>query len=234
MLRTTGCLANFGFATALLAFALPPIAAQAPAVRVDNNGNVGVGTISPSTPLHVLDSSAGFPQLFTLENTGSDFAGFRLITTGGSIDFNKAGGNTFRLNIVDGDTWELQLNPDGDLTIKGSIFTAGSCSAGCDRVFAPDYDLPTIEEHAEAMWRDSHLPAVGPTEEGQPFNLSDKTGRMLNELEKAHIYIEQLNERLSDLEEQNARLWDEQTRNDELGNRLALLENLMLGESADD
>ena len=63
------------------------------------------------------------------------------------------------------------------------------------------------------MWQNSYLPAVGPTEEGQPFNLSDKTERMLNEMEKAHIYIDQLNvalnekdSRISDLEARLARL----------------------------
>jgi hypothetical protein len=100
------------------------------------------------------------------------------------------------MNIVDGDGFEFQITPNGDLTIGGSIFTAGSCAGGCDRVFAPDYELPTIEEHAEAMSRNGQLPTVGPTEEGQPINLSDKTERMLNGLEKAHIYIYQLNNKL--------------------------------------
>lgn len=40
------------------------------------------------------------------------------------------------------------------------------------------------------MWVHRHLPAVGPTAEGEPFNVTEKSGGMLNELEKAHIYIE--------------------------------------------
>jgi len=182
-------------------------------MHVDALGNVGIGTATPADPLHVQANEAGFPGLFLLENLGSDFAGFRFTTTGGSIDFNKAGGNTFRLNIVDGDTWEMELNPAGDLTIKGEIITAGSCSAGCDRVFSPDYDLPTIEEHAKAMWSNSYLPAVGATKEGEPLNLSVKTERILNELEKAHIYVEQLHvrnialeQRVQELEKQNQRI----------------------------
>jgi hypothetical protein len=49
------------------------------------------------------------------------------------------------------------------------------------------------------MWENSYLPAVGPTQENAPINLSDKTGRMLNELEKAHIYIEQLHNTIKQL-----------------------------------
>jgi hypothetical protein len=50
------------------------------------------------------------------------------------------------------------------------------------------------------MWQKGHLPTVGPTPEDQPINVSDKLGRMLNELEKAHIYIDQLHRRLEALE----------------------------------
>jgi hypothetical protein len=50
------------------------------------------------------------------------------------------------------------------------------------------------------MWQNGHLPNIGPTPEDQPINVSDKLGRMLNELEKAHIYIDQLHRRLEALE----------------------------------
>lgn len=185
-------------------------------------GFVGIGTDTPNSPLHVQDNRAGYPQVFHVENLGSEFAGFRFTTTSGSIDFNKAGGNTFRLNIVDGDTWELQLDADGNLNIKGQIITAGSCSGGCDRVFAPDYELPTIEKHAAAMWSNRYLPEVGATEEGQPFNLSDKTERMLNELEKAHIYIEQLHTRNLSLEQRVIELEQQNQRIEELVMRMVM------------
>lgn len=71
-----------------------------------------------------------------------------------------------------------------------------------------DYDLPSIDQHADQMWKNRHLPAVGPTPENGPFNLSEKVGGMLNELEKAHIYIEQLHARLADAENTIASLRD--------------------------
>jgi hypothetical protein len=46
------------------------------------------------------------------------------------------------------------------------------------------------------MWKNSHLHTVGPTIENATINLSDKTGRMLNHLEKVHIYIEQIDNQL--------------------------------------
>ncbi len=50
------------------------------------------------------------------------------------------------------------------------------------------------------MWENSYLPGVGPTPENAPMNLSRKTGAILNELEKAHIYIAQLDQRSRELE----------------------------------
>jgi hypothetical protein len=47
---------------------------------------------------------------------------------------------------------------------------------------------------------------VGPTPEGFTINLSQKTTGMLNELEKAHIYIEQLHARLQAVEAELAAL----------------------------
>ena len=84
---------------------------------------------------------------------------------------------------------EMSLTAEGDLTIPGQLFTAGSCAAGCDRVFDADYPLPSIPEQAAMMRAKKHLPAVGPTPEDGPFNITAMTGGMLNELEKAHLYI---------------------------------------------
>lgn len=94
----------------------------------------------------------------------------------------------------------MVVEHDGDLVIAGTITTTGSCAGGCDAVFDADYDLPSIEEHAEYMYSNRHLMHVGPTPEEGPFNLSTKVGGMLSELEYAHRYIAQLNERITALE----------------------------------
>ena len=75
----------------------------------------------------------------------------------------------------------------------------------CDAVFDPEYGLESIEEHAAAIWQNRHLPGVAPTPEGKPlsFNVQQRHFGMLNELEKAHIYIERLND---EAKRQNAAL----------------------------
>ena len=95
----------------------------------------------------------------------------------------------------------------GDMTIRGSLFTGGpSCGAGCDAVLGPDFTVESIEEHAAAMWSAGFLPAIGATLPNEPINMTEKMGGVLNELEKAHIYIEQLHQELAQQKEQLQRL----------------------------
>ncbi|WP_052700747.1 hypothetical protein [Methylocucumis oryzae] len=181
-------------------------------LAIAESGNVGLGTISPSAKLHL--SSASDTNKVLVENTSQTQAARELIklsNNGGSYItmYNKAtnqswyfthensAGTSFNITHDTTAGAALRLTTAGNLRIKGTLTTAGSCSGGCDIVFSKDYKLPSIEEHAEQMWQNSYLPAVGQTKEGEPFNISEKTGAMLNELEKAHIYIAQLNQKLA-------------------------------------
>ena len=73
-----------------------------------------------------------------------------------------------------------------------------------DFVFESVYDLESIEEHATFMWTNKHLPAMGPGEyddEGMArFELGRHQVGLLEELEKAHIYIDQLHNRVQQQE----------------------------------
>ena len=94
-------------------------------------------------------------------------------------------------------------SPKGKLDVNGAIFQRGS-QLHADYVFEPTYRLETIDEHAKYMWEHKHLRAI-------PKARIDESGMeivevgahrkgIVEELEKAHIYIEQLEVRLSKLE----------------------------------
>jgi hypothetical protein len=76
------------------------------------------------------------------------------------------------------------------------------------------------------MWENRHLPAVGPTPEGTPiaFNVHQRHFGVLNELEKAHIYIERLHERVKTGEAEASR---KDVRIADLEQRLARLESAL-------
>jgi len=181
-------------------------------IFIDVDGDVGMGTSSPTGALHVSRSTGGAAEMFRMTNNGGTYVSFENTTSGDTWFFTHENAGDGRF-IIDTDAVagpEFALEEDGDLTIAGRIFTVGgSCGGGCDAVFDPNNDLRTIEEHAALMWANSHLPAVGPTpEHAAVINLTEKTGGILNELEMAHIYIEQLNSKIKELELAVAELKD--------------------------
>lgn len=98
---------------------------------------------------------------------------------------------------------------EASLTVFGPIYQRYNL-IHADYVFAPDYELESIEEHADYMWREKHLKAV-------PGHQVDEAGLevlevgahrrgILEELEKAHIYIAQLNEKIKQQANERAEL----------------------------
>ncbi|MEP2785137.1 MAG: hypothetical protein ABJO67_17475 [Pseudoruegeria sp.] len=202
-----------------LSFRIRPGAPES-SIDIAADGDVGIGTSSPSAALHVRRTN-GLAQLL-IEETLSGFSQqIKIINNGAPrIQFEDSSTSL--------GTWQMGLaNPSGDflirddasgtnvatfsrtgnLTLTGGLITTlggGACTVAdpCDRVFDETvYTVPSIEEHAAEMWSNKYLPAVGPTNAGDAIDVSLKLTRMLNELEKAHIYIEQLHGRLAVLEE---------------------------------
>ena len=100
-------------------------------------------------------------------------------------------------------------NPAGKLDVNGSIYQRGSV-LHADYVFEPGYKLESIDEHSEFMWQEKHLPAmpkIQKDENGQEMvEIGARSRGVVEELEKAHIYIEQLHKRITTMEERLAKL----------------------------
>jgi hypothetical protein len=193
-----------------LAFRIRP-GAPTSSLDISANGNVGIGTASASRALTVIDTGATDNTVLEIQNNGAT----RLRINNGAngeiwnIGHQSPGGSGLVFSDVGDAVSEMLLDVAGNMTIAGQLVTGGpQCGPGtpCDLVFSPDFAVESIEDHAAAMWANSYLPAVGPTPPGAPLNLSERTGRILNELEKAHIYIEQLHQRNEDLQSQQSTL----------------------------
>ncbi|WP_227490334.1 RICIN domain-containing protein [Shewanella benthica] len=192
--------------------------APSSSIDIAASGNIGIGSTSPDAKLHVKDNS-GTTAVHIEETNGTLHNGRVLLrlTNNGSprIEFENTSntnalfqinGNvneTFVITNLATDTQEFVLDAAGNLEIVGTLTTSGaSCSTTpCDGVFKPEeYVVESIEEHADYMWKNAHLIGVGPTGKNEPFNLTTKTTGILHELEKAHIYIEQINNKLKSKE----------------------------------
>ncbi|MEX0347714.1 MAG: hypothetical protein AB3N20_22525 [Rhizobiaceae bacterium] len=193
-----------------LPFRIKP-GADSDSLFIAANNNVGIGTDSPSGKLHTRGPGV---QLVYFESSDNNAVQVRMVSDSANRRFLARNGDDSATmsQIIFGDN-EIKLAGATDsganlyATINASgILTQGpTCSgAPCDGVFDPAvYTVESIEDHAEYMWKNKHLWAVGPTSPDKPFNLTEKTAGILHELEKAHIYIEQLHHRIAKLEAQS-------------------------------
>jgi hypothetical protein len=96
---------------------------------------------------------------------------------------------------------------EGRLEVRGDIYHRGR-RLWPDYVFEPGYQLESIEDHAHFMWMHKHLKAIPRSkvdENGQEIvELGVQCKGIVEELEKAHIHIEQLHQRIKVMERRDA------------------------------
>ncbi len=184
--------------------------APSSSIDISASGNVGMGTDSPS------DEDGLAERFIDVKASGSGDA--RVVADAGSGGFSEfllqennvnhwslghAGQGDDRFYIFNYMTNRSDFSIDpasGVVSIPNGLTVTGGCS-GCDAVFQSHWPLESIEDHANYMFENSHLAGVGATPEGEvTIDIFKKTTGLLQELEKAHIYISQLNNTIKALE----------------------------------
>ena len=207
----------------IAALGLVASAAYASSMFIDPTGNIGIGTETPGEKVHVLDGD------FKVEQTAPQTnATLYFVTEGGTgtekvweikqngqtgrLTFYSPGGgaqtasfkfdrqaveNLFRVGVLGPDIVDI----NGKLLIKGQELIP-------DYVFEKDYTLKSIDEQAQFMFENKHLPSVPKAGENYTgsIDIAHYQMGMLEELEKAHIYISQLNETVKQLKQELAEL----------------------------
>ena len=202
--------------------------------------NVGIGTATPQTPLHV-EAPAATALIESTSSSSTDHASLLLRTTGGDVNSEftirtnattgalemkgPSGGAALKFRVGAANN-SLTVGPAGTggfarvgigtaipagaagehtLDVNGVIFQRGT-TLHADYVFAPDYHLYSIEEQSAYMWENRHLPAIPPRQVDdnglEVVELGAHRRGMVEELEKAHIYIAQLHELVSKLSDE--------------------------------
>ena len=193
------------------------------ALSIEGSGDVGIGTTTPESKLHVKNGS--------LKVGDEDETGTRTVRIANDQNAwlfqNNGTSGLFSIRNASASVTPFKIETGApanslELTATGVEIEGGTALP--DYVFEPDFALPSIPEHAEYMWARKHLPAVGAattTEGGRSrINVLKHSAGMLEELEIAHIYIAQLNE---NLEARNAELSLLHERNEEISREVAAL-----------
>lgn len=178
-----------------LPFRIKP-GAPSDAIYVDATGQVGFGTSSPQDDFHLVDAG---PARIRLTNST------KTSTATEDPDWTINSNGTLRFT-AGSDSPEMTLSADGKLTVSSGYFVNATELTVPDYVFESTYDLKSIEEQAKYMFSNKHLPSVkaAPPSEGQLDLVAQQLG-MLEELEKAHIYISYLHEKLKVVEADKAK-----------------------------
>lgn len=184
-------------------------------IYLASNGHIGFNDPTPLERLHIRETSS---RIFGIRYEHNGGGTDNVDTVWRTLVDAKSDKDDFVITRTGTGVSEVRVHSGGDMEISGTLTTTGgTCGGGCDAVFQDGFDLPSIEEHAEAMWANGYLPNVGPTIENAPINISDKVGRILNEVETAHIYIEELHTRLEDVEALRERVAELEARLAEQG-----------------
>jgi hypothetical protein len=195
------------------------IAGVAPAqdaLHIDNDGEVGIGTNSPTVPLHIVSTAAPSNTVLQIENTGP--ARFRFKNNTNGITWNVGhvapAGTGLVFSDVGDAVSELLLDVNGNMTIAGTLTAGNPPSTFPDYVFADDYALMPLEDLGKYVRENRHLPNVPSADqiaaEGK-LNISEFQYRLLEKIEELTLYtlqqqqnVEKLRAQIKELQQQRA------------------------------
>ncbi len=199
------------------------------------NGYVGIGTNAPDQRLTVrgvMQSEKDTDNYlrFFVNSSNEGFFDFHSQATSKSLYFRINGvpkmtikdngyvgiGTsipTSKLTVHGGDfntNYGDIIAKNGDVkTDNGSFIDDGVSVA--DYVFSEDYNLISMEEQGLFMTKNKHLPKVDSEKqikEAGFYDMAIRREQILEEVEKAHLYIQQLNEIMKEVREKNEELID--------------------------
>ncbi len=210
-------------------------------------GNVGIGTVAPGTKLEVSgdirtsQGSGGDLTLFEANATrknrfiaGADSIGAYInstYSTGGStsIRFLRAGLESMRITN-NGYVGIGTNNPDELLTVKGTVHAQevkvdllGALAP--DYVFAPDYELMSLQETENYIKANRHLPEVPSAAEIQEegLHLKEMNLLLLKKVEELTLHTIRQEKQIKRLQKENTVMQQSAERTDQLALELAEL-----------
>lgn len=184
--------------------------------KINANGNVGIGTMSPSSKLEIKgdlklnDATSAHKGIIRfglddviIENSpdGNNYNDIQFKNWNGAAGYT----NTLRLkgngNVGIGTT----TNIDAKLTVAGDIHSREvkvTINAGADFVFAENYQLKPLAEIEDFIAKNNHLPEIAPAKEMEEkgLELGKMDIKLLQKIEELTLYLIEQNKKIEVLE----------------------------------
>jgi len=227
----------------------------APSSSIDINasGNVGIGTASPSAPLHISRSDATAKLLVEEKNGTAALRNIMTLANNGGVQFlldrTDAGQNdwqisnfgaTFAISVPGAATNQMLLNANGNMTISGTTYNVGSSRSLKENFVPVDnrmilqrvVDMPLTEWNAKTAPDQRHIGPVaeewwatfGLGSDDKHVSLTDVGGVALAAIKGLNQVVSEKDSVISRLEQTVGTL---QQQNSALEARLATIERLL-------
>jgi hypothetical protein len=191
-------------------------------MRIDKDGNVGIGTNNPTETFHVNGSMRVQNDFVIDQDKNMKSIGIVNIQAdydnSGDGDINFKAGNDVRMKILDNGNVGIGLtNPSYELDVDGTARADEVITSSVsfpDYVFADDYKVLPLEELEQYVKKYKHLPNMPAEAEvvKNGLHVTDILTRSVENIETLYLHMIALQKEMQQLKKDNAALRSELRR----------------------
>jgi len=185
---------------------------QTEKIRIQGNGNVGIGTLNPTSKLESINSTAGITSFksvgingyVSIDNIGS---GENYYSANKFQEFQINGVPKMRINS-DGNIGIGTTNPLNKLDVNGTIHSKEvkvDMKGWSDFVFKKEYNLPTLEQVEKHIVKNGHLENIPSEKEvlENGINLGEMNAKLLQKIEELTLYMIEIKKENIEMKNEN-------------------------------